>query len=85
MAASCVKKQFNENLASVSIIPHPINENKWKIINKKDARKKFNLLEDNPILLFGAIGEVEDNRKGFDLLIKSLNYLKKINILKICN
>ena len=66
----------------VSIIPHPINENKWKIINKKDARKKFNLLEDNPILLFGAIGGVEDNRKGFDLLIKSLNYLKKNKYFK---
>lgn len=75
--ASCVKKSNLMKTWPVSVIPHPISEDKWKMLNKKNARKKLGLSKDNPILLFGAIGGVEDNRKGFDLLIKALNHLKK--------
>ena len=58
-----------------SVIPHPLNTDVFKPIDKKIARIKLNLPKDVPLILFGAIDGGKDPRKGFDLLINALKYL----------
>ena len=58
-------------------IPNSIDLNSFKLINKKKARKDLGLSEDKKYLLFGAMSATTDKNKGFDLLIKSLSFLKK--------
>tara|TARA_B100000965_G_scaffold387785_1_gene391555 strand:- start:1153 stop:2400 length:1248 start_codon:yes stop_codon:yes gene_type:complete len=70
---------------SINTIAPPLDFSKWKDIDKNDARKKLNLDESKIYLLFGAAGGTKDRRKGFDLIINSLNEKlsknKKIHLL----
>ena len=74
--AKCVS---NSNLMknwTVSLIPYAIDTDKWKPLNKIMSRKKLNLPEGVNLILFGAPGGGKDPRKGYDLLLKSLEYMK---------
>jgi len=53
-----------------------IDENIFKKINKSLARKNLNLPIENKIIFFGS-QDFQDERKGMDYLIKSLENLKK--------
>tara|TARA_B100001964_G_C14195680_1_gene583206 strand:+ start:83 stop:1330 length:1248 start_codon:yes stop_codon:yes gene_type:complete len=70
---------------SINTIAPPLDFSKWKDIDKHEARKKLNLDVSKTYLLFGAAGGTKDRRKGFDLLIDSLNQKlskdKKIHLL----
>lgn len=79
--ASCVAQSFLMKKWPVSIVPNPINTEIWKPFDKKISRKIYNLSENVPIILFGASGGTEQYNKGFDLLIKSLQFIKKNNLL----
>ncbi len=59
----------------VLAIPNPINIQQYQPGNKAEARKALNLPKDAFILLFTA-ANIQDKRKGFDLLFRAL---------KICN
>ena len=74
--AKCVSESQLMSSWPVNVIANPIDTNYWKPLDKTLARKEFNLPIDVNLLLFGAIGGTKDPRKGFDLLIKSLKYLK---------
>ena len=74
--ASCVRDSFLLKSWPVSVIPNPININLWKPLDKQNSRKQLNLPQNVPLILFGAVGGGKDPRKGFDLLLKSLSYLK---------
>ena len=78
--ADCARKSilFKENY--ISVIPTPIDLKKWSPIDKKYAKKIVNLPLDKNIILFGAIGGINDKRKGGDLLIKTLSILKSIQL-----
>lgn len=66
----------------VKVIPSCIDINIFKPIDKKQARKKLNLLsEDKKYILFVAENP-DDKRKGMDLLLNALDKLK--NKSKIC-
>ena len=60
----------------VTVLPNPIDTNKWKPIEKRQARDLLDLPQDCPIIGFGAIGGSYPHHKGFDLLLAALNYLK---------
>ena len=60
----------------VSVIPYPLNIKFFKPMDKKIARNQLKVPLDIPLILFGAIGGVKDYRKGFDLLVSSLEHLK---------
>lgn len=60
----------------ISVIPNPIDVFKWRPINKRIARNILGLSESAPIVIFGAIDGVKDRRKGFDLLVDSLEKVK---------
>ena len=77
--ASCVNKSLLMKDWPVSVIPNPIDADFWKPIDKYTAKKKFNLPTDVPLILFGAVGGGKDPRKGYNLLISTLNYIKSNN------
>jgi glycosyltransferase involved in cell wall biosynthesis len=59
----------------ITVIPNPIDTDKWCPLEKKYARKLLKLPEDKPLLLFGAYDGTNDPRKGFYLLRESLTHL----------
>jgi glycosyltransferase involved in cell wall biosynthesis len=60
----------------ISTVANPINTNTWKPIDKRQARELLGLPKDAKLLLFGAMGGMQDERKGFDLLMESLNQIR---------
>jgi glycosyltransferase involved in cell wall biosynthesis len=57
-------------------IPNSIDLNEFKSLDKKSARRKLDLSDKKKYLLFGAMSATTDSNKGFDLLLKSLDYLQ---------
>jgi len=80
--AQCSLKSELMNNWPVKIIPNAIDTNAWKPIDKMFARELLGLPQDIPILLFGAHSGSDDKRKGFDYLVKSLEYIKNDSELK---
>ena len=80
--ASCVRDSALMKNWPVTVIPYPIDINQWKPIKKETARKILKLPQNIPLILFGADGGGGDPRKGFDLLLEGLEFLKIKNTNK---
>ncbi|WNC86866.1 glycosyltransferase family 4 protein [Thermosynechococcus sp. QKsg1] len=74
--ADCVRQSALMHNWPVSVIPNPINTEKWYPYHKKQTRQNLGLPTEVPIVLFGAMGGGRNVRKGFDLLKEALDYLK---------
>ena len=74
--SNCVKESKLMSHWPVSVVATPLDIENFKPMDKKIACKKLNLPNDVPLILFGALGGSKDPRKGFDLLIAALKYLK---------
>jgi len=74
--AECVSSSNLMKNWKVSVVPYPIDTHNWKPLDKNISRKKFNLPKNAKLILFGAPGGGEDPRKGYDLLLTALEYLK---------
>lgn len=61
----------------VFVIPNTVNTNLFRPQDKVSARKKLNLPLDKKIILFSSNGGIEIEYKGYNLLIESLQNLKK--------
>ena len=61
---------------SVSVVPNPIDPERWQPIDQQLARQLLRLPQDCLLLLFGAMGGGNDPRKGMDLLLAALPYLR---------
>lgn len=72
----CAKKSSIFKDHEVIHIPNSIDENVFKPYNRKFTRQALNLRENEKVILFGAMSATSDKRKGFDLLIAALKYLK---------
>ncbi|EEQ3641485.1 glycosyltransferase [Escherichia coli] len=59
------------------LIPNALDLTVFKPLEKHYCRKILNIDADKKIILFGAIGGVKDERKGYDLLIKALELIVK--------
>lgn len=70
--ADCVMKSALMRDWPLTIIPHPIDTDKWVGINQQEAREKLNLQSEKMYFLYGASAGVQDRRKGFDLLYEAL-------------
>lgn len=64
---------------SIQTIPNCIDTEKFKPLNKKFCRESLNLSKNKKIILLGALS-VKNFYKGFDLFLKSLNFLDTKNI-----
>jgi glycosyltransferase involved in cell wall biosynthesis len=80
--AKCVNKSALMKSWPVSVIANPIDTDQWTPMNKKNARQLFDLSPDANLILFGAAGGGKDPRKGYDLLLSALKYLKADNKIK---
>ncbi|WP_135606160.1 glycosyltransferase family 4 protein [Methanococcoides sp. NM1] len=58
-------------------IPNSIDLDVFKLLDKRKARKDLGLSDKKKYLLFGAMSATTDKNKGFDLLLKSLVFLKE--------
>ena len=74
--AQCVRESALMRNWPVSVIPNPIDTERWRPIEKVLARELLGLPKNVPLLLFGAIGGGKDPRKGFDILQAALHHLK---------
>jgi glycosyltransferase involved in cell wall biosynthesis len=59
-------------------LPNPIDVRKFKPLNKEESKKKMGLDVSKKSILFGAMGAVSDQRKGFLYLNQALQ-IKKID------
>lgn len=66
----------------VEIIPNPLNLDIWKPMDQKQARDCFNLPQNIPLILFGAIGGTSEFHKGYDLLRSALEKISYSSELK---
>jgi glycosyltransferase involved in cell wall biosynthesis len=74
--AQCVRESALMRDWPVSVIPNPIDTERWQPLEQSLARELLGLPKDVPLLLFGAIGGGQDPRKGFDLLQAALQHLR---------
>lgn len=61
----------------VEIIPHGLDTQRYKPINRQVARELLSLPQDKKLVLFGAINATSDPRKGFHMLQPALQKLSK--------
>ena len=78
----CAKESTLMKNWPVSVIYNPIDTDQWAPMDKKNARQLLNLSQDANLILFGALGGGKDPRKGYDLLLSALEYLKANNKIK---
>ena len=71
----CAQNSLLMKDKKIVVIPNPIDTERFKPINKNDARKSLKLNNNKKIILFGSIDGGKDPRKGADLLIDVLKLL----------
>lgn len=85
--ARCVRESMLFKNQVIKVIPNGLDLNVYKPIAKNWAKKILNIPEGNKetrYILFGALSPLNDERKGFQQLLKSLSKLKtKINNLDL--
>jgi glycosyltransferase involved in cell wall biosynthesis len=74
--AGCVRESTLMCDWPVTVVPNPIDTDRWKPLDQALARSLLGLPADVPLLLFGAMGGGRDPRKGFDLLLDALAHLR---------
>lgn len=74
--ADCVRRSALMRDWPVTVIPNPIDIERWYPFAKPLARELFRLPKDKQLLLFGTAGANSDPRKGFDLLQSALDKLR---------
>ncbi|QWE24995.1 glycosyltransferase family 4 protein [Polynucleobacter sp. AP-Elch-400A-B2] len=66
----------------IKCVSYPINVDVWQPIEPKLARQILGLPSASPLLLFGAMGGGQDERKGFDLLLGALAQIRDNSSIK---
>ena len=77
--SECAKKSSLFYKTRVEVIPNGIDLNRFKPIDKNIARDILCLPKDKKLILFGAMGVINDQNKGFYLLKEAL---KKVSSKK---
>jgi glycosyltransferase involved in cell wall biosynthesis len=75
--ADCVSRSALMKSWPVSVIPNPIDTERWRPLNKAAARKTLGLPKESFLILFGSGAEVRDPRKGFEYLAKAAATIRK--------
>ncbi len=79
--SECARESMLMRDWDINVIPNPINTDLFRPHQKELCRDILGLPKEVPLILFGAIGGSKDPRKGFDLLIESLNKLRSFESL----
>jgi glycosyltransferase involved in cell wall biosynthesis len=75
--AKCASSSSLFGERRVEVIPFCLDTERYKPINRQQARQILNLPQDKQLVLFGALSATTDRRKGFHLLLPALQYLSK--------
>jgi glycosyltransferase involved in cell wall biosynthesis len=75
--ASCAQQSCLMQHWPVAVIPHPIDTDVWRPLNKAFAREALNLPQGMPIILFGVDTGCAKPNKGADLLMRALSLLSE--------
>jgi len=73
--ANCAKKSSLFSKKRIEVIPNGLDLYRFKPIDKQFAREVLCLPQDKKIILFGAMNSASDKRKGFNLLLPTLEIL----------
>ena len=73
---SCAEKSYLFYKKKIDCIPWPIDTKIYKFKNKFISRKKLGLPLNKTLVAFGCMNGINDHRKGWDLLSKSLKVNK---------
>ena len=74
--AECARRSALMANWPITVIPNPIDLNVWSPFDQKQSRALSGLPAGRPIVLFGALGGTSETRKGADLLLHALQYLR---------
>lgn len=74
--ADCARQSTLMRDWPIVVIPNALDTDLWQPIQKRLARELLVLPQDEPLMLFGAMGGGRDPRKGFDLLVTALRHLR---------
>lgn len=75
--ADCVDASGIFGRARIDVIPNGIDVGTFRPVDRTSARADLRLPEDRTVILFGAIGALTDERKGFGKLIEALTHLRR--------
>lgn len=75
--ADCARASTLFREKAIKTIPYGLDTDVYKPLDRKFARYTLGLPEDKLMVLFGADAGTADPRKGFDLLLESLDVLKR--------
>jgi glycosyltransferase involved in cell wall biosynthesis len=73
--ADCTRESVLMRDWPISVIPYPIDVDRWRPVNRDRACQDLLLNPEKNYLLFGACGGTSDPRKGGDLLKEALHKL----------
>jgi glycosyltransferase involved in cell wall biosynthesis len=73
--SQCVQQSVLFRGWPVTVIPNALDTDRWAPVDQRIARSLLGLPLDEPLLLFGAMNGGQEPIKGFDLLVKALQYV----------
>ena len=73
---SCAENSYIFSKKKINYIPWPIDTKVYKFKSKFASRKKLGLPLNKTLVVFGCMNGINDHRKGWDLLSKSLKVNK---------
>jgi glycosyltransferase involved in cell wall biosynthesis len=76
--ANCARNSALMRDWNIDVVPHPLDVDTFKQLDRNTCRTALNLPADRIILLFGAFGGTSDYRKGYDLLLQALRYWRTL-------
>lgn len=74
--AECAQSSALMHTWPIHVVPNVLNVDVFRPLDNRTARHALNLPQEKKIILYGAVGQQTDKRKGFDLLIEALNRLE---------
>ncbi len=63
--------------APATVVPNSLDFEEYRLVDRAACREQLGCKPDERVILFGAQGGSADPRKGFDLLLQSLELLRK--------
>lgn len=73
--AECAKRSLLFNKMPIKVIPNGVDSRRFRPVSRARARAVWNLDPTKRCILFGALGAVQDDRKGFPQLIEAMREL----------
>ncbi|HDL8817054.1 TPA: glycosyltransferase, partial [Escherichia coli] len=72
----CARSSYLFCNSKIKMVPNYLDTRIYKPVDKRICRKLLNIESDKFVILFGAVGGIVDENKGFNFLIQALNQLK---------